>query len=90
MTKKNCRCSLPTEITCNHAEEDYNKVKLFKNINDGIEPEEYSRLMVMTDKNPVELWDWGLNEKVVVPTKSSDCFTIANFIRFIETRKWRK
>ena len=88
----NARCIMipteETEITCNSCDSDYDAIKWFETINDGIEAKDKSRLMLMNDREPLELWDWGLNEKVTIPTKESGCMEIRNFIRFIETRKF--
>lgn len=79
------------EITCTSINSDYDGIKMFKSINENAKPKEYSQLVVMNNREPFELWDFGLNEKVIIPDKNhSSCKTIREFVRFIETRKFKK
>lgn len=81
----NCRCSIPGHKVDSSLED----IRNFDELYNGLPKKEHSKLMLMTDREPLELWDWGLNEKTIIPTKDSDCSVIRNFIEFIETRKFK-
>ena len=72
-------------LTCSSPDSDYDGLSSFEKISEGLSSKGKSKLMFMRDG---ELWDWGLNEKVKIPTKNSGCLEISAFIRFIETRKF--
>jgi hypothetical protein len=76
------------EMSCTTCDSDYNTINLFDKIQDDLQVKDKSKLMVMKDEHPCELWDWGLNEKVVIPNRKSSCLEICMFIAFIKTRKW--
>lgn len=79
----NARC-IPLHHESNHQQVRYR----FDKVSEGITPKDKSKLMVMKDRRPLELWDWGLNEKVIIPDENTGCLGISEFIEFIKTRKW--
>ncbi len=74
------------ELSCTSCDSDFDTIKWFEPISLGIKSKDESELMFMPKEG--ELWDWGLNEKVKIPTKNSNCFEISLFILFIKTRKF--